>query len=117
MLFADFPEWRDLLSAFLLGKLASGPKAAPLRQIRKVRGLAINRVQLGFARLVESRNRMQQPQGIGMPGSLVDIPGDTAFDDLSRIHDVDPVGIAGHDSQVMRDDDDGHVETPAGVLQ
>ena len=42
-----------------------------------------------------------------MPGFAVDVRRQAALDDLSGIHDVHAVRVAGHDAQVVRDDDEG----------
>ena len=46
---------------------------------------------------------------IGMLRLEEDLEGGSDLDDLAGIHDGDPVGHVGDDSQIVRDEDDGHV--------
>src|ERR671925_779327 len=58
------------------------------RQLRQVRRLSVNGVELGPARLVKAGNRAEQPKGVRMPRPGVDLASCSLLDDLSSIHDV-----------------------------
>ena len=47
---------------------------------------------------------------------LQKLPGCRVFDDVAGIHHGDPVGLLGHDAEVVRDEDHSHVALPAQVV-
>jgi hypothetical protein len=47
---------------------------------------------------------------------MVNLLGGPHFDDLARIHDVHPIGIAGDHAEVVGDDDQGHAKAPGQVF-
>src|SRR5712691_9380105 len=98
------PQGWYLLRASLHGKPTPLPEGAACRQVPRVRRLSFYRVQLLGPGQVEPGDRVQQPQGIGVAGVPIDIPGRPPLNDLAGIHNVDPIGIAGHYTQVVRND-------------
>ena len=75
--------------------------------MREVGRLPLDRVELRAPRLVQPRDGVEQPQGVGMPRVAIDIRRRASFDDLAGIHDVDAIGVAGHHAEVVRDDEHG----------
>src|SRR6266568_426210 len=108
-------RWR-LFRASLYGKPTPLPEGAACRQVHQIRRLPLYRVQLLGPGQVEPGDRVQQPQGIGVAGVPIDIPSRPPLNDLAGIHDVDPVGIAGHYTQVVRNDQKGDSVLPAELL-
>src|SRR5712691_555468 len=105
-----------LLSASLYGKPTSLPEGTPCWQVHQVRWLSFYRVQLLFPGEVKPGYRVQQPQGIGVAGVLVNISGRPPLNDFAGIHNVNPIGVAGHDTQVVRNDNQGDPVLPAEIL-
>ena len=52
-----------------------------------------------------------------MAGIGVDLPGRPPLHDPARVHHVDPVGVAGHDAEVVGDDEHRDAELAGQVLQ
>src|SRR5262249_41528911 len=113
----DRPQGWYLLSASLYGKPTTLPKSTPCWQVHQVRWLSFYRVQLLFPGQVKPGYRVQQPQGIGVAGVPVNIAGRPPLNDFAGIHDVDSIGVAGHDPQVVRNDNQGDPVLPAEMLQ
>jgi len=109
------PQRWDLLRASLYGKPTALPEGAPCRQVQQVRRLSLDRVEFLVPGQVEPGDGVQQPQGVGVAGVPIDVPGRPPLDDLAGIHDVDPVGVAGHDPQVVRDDKQRDPVLPAEI--
>src|SRR5229473_5557744 len=105
-----------LLSASLYGKPTSLPEGTPCWQVHQVRWLSFYRVQLLFPGQVKPGDRVQQPQGIGVAGVPVNISGRPPLNDFACIHNVDPIGVAGHYTQVVRNDNKGDPVLPAEIL-
>src|SRR6266481_5788190 len=110
------PQRRYLLRASLYGKPASLPEGAPCRQVHQVRRLSLYRVQLLGPGQVEPGDGVQQPHCIGVAGVPIDISGRPPLNDFAGIHNVDPIGVAGHHPQVVRNDKKGNSVLPAEIL-
>src|SRR5215469_466481 len=110
------PQGRRLPGASLYGKPASLPECASGRQVQQIRRLSLYRVQLLGPGQVKSRDRVQQSQGVRMAGVPIDVSGRPPLDDFARIHNVDPISVAGHDTQIVRDDEQGDPVLPAEIL-
>ena len=96
--------------AALDGEAAARPEGAAAVEPRQVGRLAVDRVEARAARLVEPRHRLQQRHRVGMARVVIDRLGAARLDDAAGIHDVDPVGVARHDAEIVRDDDQRDVE-------
>src|SRR5215831_2502327 len=110
------PQGWYLIRASFYGKPTSLPEGAPCRQVQQVRRLSLDRVELLVPGQVKPGDGVQQPQSVGVAGVPIDPSGRPPLDDLAGIHDVDPVGVAGHDPQVVRDDKQGDPVLPAEIL-
>src|SRR5229473_1639630 len=110
------PQGWYLLLASLYGKPASLPEGTPCRQVHQVRRLPFYRVQLLGPGQVKPGDRVQQPQGIGVAGVPIDISGRPPLNDFAGIHNVDPIGVAGHYTQIVRNDKKGDSVLPAEIL-
>src|SRR5438445_2124944 len=110
------PQGWYLLRASLYGKPTSLPEGAACRQVHQVGWLALYRVQLLGPGQVEPGDRVQQPQGIGVAGVPIDLSGRPPLNYLAGIHNVDPIGIAGHYPQIVRNDKKGNPVFPAELL-
>src|SRR5438094_3479070 len=51
-----------------------------------------------------------------MAGVPIDIPGCPPLDDFAGIHNVDPIGVASHDTQVVRNDEKRDPILPTEIL-
>src|SRR6266481_1349814 len=105
-----------LVRASLHGKPAPLPEGTPCRQVHQVRRLSLYGVQLLGPGQVKPGDRVQQPQGIGVAGVPIDISGRPPLNDFAGIHNVDPIGVAGHDTQVVRNDEKRDPVFPAELL-
>ena len=86
--------------------LAAGPEVAALGHVDEVWREAFDGLQPVLAHLVQAGHRLQQAEGVGVAGVAVQLAGGGRLHDLAGVHHVDPVGVAGHDPQVVGDDDD-----------
>ncbi len=59
----------------------------------------------------------QEPMGVRMHGVVEDLLHRAGFHDLPGIHDRQPVSDSRHDSQIMGNQDHGHVELALQILQ
>jgi hypothetical protein len=81
-----------------------------LVEARQVRGLAVHRVEARLAWAIEPGHRTQQCHRVRMARLVIDRSCRAALNDAPRIHDVDPFGVARHHAEIVRDDDERHVE-------
>src|SRR5579871_394320 len=51
-----------------------------------------------------------------MPRPPIDRCRGPAFDDAAGIHDIDAIGVAGHDPEIMGDDDQGRAQPTRQIL-
>src|SRR5688500_10389851 len=116
MTITDRLKGGDLLSASIYGKPTSLPEGTPCWQVHQVRWLSFYRVQLLFPGQVKPGYRVQQPQSIGVAGVPVNISGRPPLNDFACIHNVNPIGVAGHDSQVVSNDNKGDAIPPTEIL-
>ena len=102
---ADLDQRRKFPAARLRIAEAAARQEPASRRIRaQVRRLALDGDQLFLDRLVQPRHRVKQAQRVGVHRVAIDFPRGRPLDNAPRIHDVHPVGIAGHDAQVVRDE-------------
>ena len=59
------------------------------------------------AALVEAGEARQQTERVGVPRVVEDVVGVGVFGDPAGIHDHDPVGVTGHQAEVVGDEHDG----------
>src|SRR5215469_3082814 len=100
----------------LYGKPTSLSEGASCRQMQQVRRLSLYRVQLLGPRQIKPGDRVQQPEGIRMAGVPINVSGRPPLDDFAGIHNVYPIGVAGHDAQIVRNDKKGDPILPAEIL-
>src|SRR5690606_2432781 len=105
---ADLVERGVVGHAVVLPVRAARVEGAAGGHVEQVRRQALDGVQL-LALEVDPRDRLQQPLGVGVGGSLVDVVHGGVLDDAPRVHDSDLVGHVGDDAEVVRDEDHGHV--------
>src|SRR5215469_1521847 len=72
------------------------------RWIEQIGRLASNRRKLEAALIIQARNRVQQPHGVGMGGSFIHLFHRRGLHHVSRVHHVDMLTGSGHYSQVVR---------------
>ncbi|SVC71480.1 uncharacterized protein METZ01_LOCUS324334, partial [marine metagenome] len=70
-------------------------ESAPRIQKGKIRWLSINRNQPSASRLVHTRNRSQQAEGIRVMRVVIDFASLTHFNQFTGIHDIHPISITG----------------------
>lgn len=92
---------RTLLGAYLHAMTAARGERAPLRQIRRIRHKAGNRLK-SCRLLLQIRNGVKQPGCIGMVSlSEENILRRTGFDDFSGVHDCDIVARLSDNSKAL----------------
>jgi hypothetical protein len=65
----------------------------------------------------EARDRGEETAGVGVKRLSEEILNRRGFDDLAGVHDDDPVGGAGDDAEVVRDDDHRDLESTPDVVE
>src|SRR5207342_2640171 len=80
---------RRLLPALLEGVRAAWAELAALREVDQRRRRALDRVQPVGLRPVESRDRAEQPPGVGMLRVVEDLALRPHLDDAAGVHDHD----------------------------
>jgi hypothetical protein len=105
----DVHQRRILLDASVIGISASGAKVAPFGQVDELWYLARNGWETLFL-FVQLRNRVQQSTGIRMDRFFIEIQDWSLFYDATGVHNNDPVTRVRHDSQIVRDEDNAHME-------
>src|SRR3990170_8617781 len=88
-----------LLRAALHGEAAARPEGAAGRKVHQIRGNPFNRVQLLLARLVQTRNGLQEAQRVGVARLVVKLQRRGRLHDLARVHHVHAIRVAGDDAQ------------------
>src|SRR5439155_17320805 len=78
---------------------------------------ALDGDQLGLARLIDTRNRPQKSERVGVLGICEELLRVCPLDDVARVHDVNAVAQPGHDAEIVGDHDDGHVQIVAQSIQ
>ena len=76
----------------------------------RVRDLALQLLGSEILVLGDVRNRRQERPGIGMQGILEHPPRGRQLDDLSDVHDRDPVRDMGNDREVVGDEEVGQTQ-------
>src|SRR5215468_7064696 len=109
-------EWWGIVLTAFESVGTTGHKRTTGRQVHEVRGLSFNGLQFEFAWLIQTGYGAQQPERVGMARVGVNGANTALLNDLASVHDIDPRRIAGHDAEIMRDQDDGDVETAGDVL-
>jgi len=99
-------EGRELLAAQAGGTAATRRERTARRQMRHVGRRSGNLIQGHPALSSRVRHGPQKPMGVGIarPGEELGRRG--RLEHLPRIHHDDLVGHAGHDPEVVRDEDD-----------
>ncbi len=97
--------------AMLLARRTARREATAVGELDEVRHRARDRRQL-VEDLAGDRNRADEAARVGVLRVGEQRPHVRLFDDLTRVHDGDPVAHLGDHAQVMGDEDDGR----AGLL-
>ena len=102
----DLSELRHLLPRLrdLVG--AARREGARGRLLREMRGRPLDRVELARARLVEPRDRRQQPECVRMPRTIEDLLSRARLHEHAAVHDGDALAHPGDDAEVVRDQDE-----------
>ena len=80
-------------------------------------GIALNGGQTAVLAVVQTRDSVQQTVGIGVDGVFKQGELVAGFHDITAVHNIDAVGIAGHQPQIVGDDDDGETLVAGKLLQ
>ena len=107
MTIADLDQRRWSHAARIGGDAAARGEGTARRQLREIRGLAIDRHQRTPDIAVEARHRGHQAPGVGMTRKPVELARRGGLDDTSSVHHRNAIGIARHDAEVMRDEQQG----------
>ena len=95
---------------------AARREAAAGRRAAQVGRQALDGLELDAARQVEPRDRAHQADRVRVRGLEEDVVGGALLDDARRIHHVHAVGVARHDAEIVRDDDQRDAEPARQVL-
>ena len=95
---------------------AARRKTAAGRRRAQVGRQALDGLELDAARQVEPRDRAHQADRVRVRGLEEHIVGRALLDDARRIHHVHAVGVARHDAEIVRDDDQRDAEPARQVL-
>src|SRR5260221_9768889 len=95
------PQRWYLIRASLQGKPTSLPESAPRRQVQQIRRLSLHRIQFVGPRQVKPGDGVQKSHRVGVTGVAINVSCRSPLDDPAGIHDVDPIGIAGHDTEIV----------------
>ena len=108
----------DVATAFGDGMRAAGAEDAALNLTHQrghdARDGAQFRAAVGLAR---ERDAAQKPTGVGMRGRVKDVSDRAGLDQFTRIHHRDLVSHAGHNAEVMGDQDHGHVHLAPQIVE
>ena len=105
---------RHLLAAALLGVEAARRERAARDLARQVRWLPLDRHELAATLRVEARDRLEQADGVRVARASIELIGLGALDDVAGVHDVDALGHAGDDAEVVGDEDERRVALDDG---
>ena len=103
-------------AALVGGPQAAGREAASLRQVGQRRGSAGDREELRTGRkgaLGQCRHQRARVAVLRLGEQRLRRRG---FDDTAGVHDGDAIGVAGHDTQVVGDEDDAHLVLVAQLI-
>ena len=108
--------WTDLrqiragqIPAAVMAVLAAVIKRAVGRAVLRHGRQAVDGDQHPILRVVQAGDRPQKRAGIGVLRAAENVVRAPLLRHVARVHDVDALGIAGDDAQVMGNDDDGDV--------
>src|SRR4051794_19878269 len=93
-----------------LNEVAPWPEWTARGKVKQVRRHSADRSEPVASRLVETRHRLEQSDGIGHPRIGKDLLRLPCLDDPAGIHHDDPVRDPSNDAEVVRDDEDRHSE-------
>ena len=110
-------RWHDGLPAPVNGVGAARREGTAAGLLRRVQRRARNGQQPGGFVAVQPGDRPQKPHGIWMAGMIEKLLAAALLGNVARVHDVYPLGVAGNDAQVVRDDDQRHVRLPDNIPQ
>ena len=102
----DRQQRRLHLQTLLDAQRAPRPEWASRRQMHERRRVSVDWCEPLPSSDVEPRNRSQQSQCVRHPRPIEHVVHIADFDDAPRVHHRDTVGEAGHDAEVVRDQDD-----------
>src|SRR5580704_6689146 len=113
----DAVEHRSVTRAALHLELASWVKRAAGGKIDQVRWEPLDRFERFMSLGVESRNRPQEGPRVRMLGMREHIDGWAGLDHAPRVHHHHALAHAGHNAQVVRDEDGRSAEFAVDVPQ
>ncbi len=101
----DRERGRRCLAAAVLGDRAARGEHAPGQRVARRRQEARDRVQPAVVlALVAARDAAQQPDRVGVPRRVEDLPGRALLDQFPGVQDPDPVAHLRDDRQVVADE-------------
>ena len=100
---------RNLCQADLHSRIASRTERTSLRHVEKVDRCTRDRNQF-LLHIARARNRTKQTLGIFMARIIENVFSRTSLADTSAVHNYDLIGHLRDNTQVMRNDNDGHVQ-------
>src|ERR1700735_800083 len=103
-------ERRLGVGAFWNGAGASRMKSASGRRIECARNRARNRLQAMVTVAVDARNRFEQAARVGVERISEQLRGRRLLHYARRVEDRHVVGVLGHDSEIVRDENYGEAE-------
>ena len=110
-------RWHGGLPAFVNGIGAARCEGTAAGLLRRVQRRARDGQQPGGFVAVQTGDRTQKPHGIWMAGMIEKLLAAALLGDVACVHNVYPLGVAGNDAQVVRDDNQRHVRLPDNIPQ
>ena len=92
-----------------------GRERAADRGATQVRRRPLDREQLVLALVAQARDRVQQPDRVGMRRAGEQVRRRRGLDDEARVHHVDPLGHARDDAEVVGDQDQRRSRPPSSA--
>src|SRR5690625_2370172 len=113
----DLAAWPPLAQCWFLGPAdVLGHRAARVEPAPRWRVLRIRRIAADFdpgpATMFNAWHRVHQGAGVGVRRGLIDICGACEFDDLTEVHDGDPITDVTHHADIVRDEQHCEAEVP-----
>ena len=105
----DLPQGRHRRAGLLDGEAASRLERTRARRSEHVARGALDRGQRLLAPRVETRDRLEEAEGVGVARAGKELLGRAGLHEHPCIHHVDALAHAGDDAEVVRDEDERRV--------
>ena len=103
---ADVLEGGAEFAADISGEATARGEGATGGEVSRVGRSTLNRDN-ALSGSVKAGDGVEEPQSIGMVGAAIDRRGRTDLDGAAGVHDKDTVCVAGHDAEIVGDEDHG----------